>query len=69
LSQLWIPYSPATSWVPCLAGVSQTKVGLLWEGWPMTCTEVFLFVCLFVWVFFSETGFLCIALAVPELTL
>jgi hypothetical protein len=30
----------------------------------------FLFVCLFVWfVLFFETGFLCIALAILELTL
>jgi hypothetical protein len=27
----------------------------------------FLFVCLFVWFWFFETGFLCIALAVLEL--
>jgi hypothetical protein len=29
----------------------------------------FLFVCLFVWFWFYETGFLCVALAVLELTL
>jgi hypothetical protein len=42
--------------------------GIRNQRYRQFCRNV-LFVCLFLFCFFSETGFLCIALAVLELTL